>query len=235
MRKIEGNARHLLGLINDVLDLSKAESGKLDVYAEDFEVEPMLREVAATVGALVDRKANRVVLDIQSGLGTMRSDVKIRQMLLTCSATPPSSPNPAPPPSRRRAEAPSMAKRSSSGCRTPASAGLRVRSPGKGHAAGDRYATATSKLATTSQRRARAGARLHLRRSSVVCSRACKLARTGLVSMASLLMRQLPMGKIDGEMLHHVCTTRVWHGLSPGRGVSTFSGMGSTGTRDERR
>ena len=48
MGKIKANARHLLGLINDVLDLSKIESGKMEVFAETFDVEPMLRDVAST-------------------------------------------------------------------------------------------------------------------------------------------------------------------------------------------
>ena len=83
MRKIEGNARHLLGLINDVLDLSKVESGKMEVFAEPFEVEDLVRGVASTVQTLVDRKGNGLVLEIGSGLGVMHSDVtKIRQVLL---------------------------------------------------------------------------------------------------------------------------------------------------------
>ena len=83
MRKIEGNARHLLGLINDVLDLSKVESGKMDLYAETFDLDPMLREIAATVESLVAKKANRLSLNLGPGLGAMHSDVtKIRQMLL---------------------------------------------------------------------------------------------------------------------------------------------------------
>ena len=83
LNKVEGNARHLLGLINDVLDLSKIESGKMEVFAEDFDVEPMLRDVAATIDTLVGRKSNRLVLEIDPGVGAMHSDVtKIRQMLL---------------------------------------------------------------------------------------------------------------------------------------------------------
>ena len=83
MRKIEGNARHLLGLINDVLDLSKVESGKMEVFAETFEVEAVLRDVASTVESLVDKKGNRLILKIGPGLGAMHSDVtKIRQALL---------------------------------------------------------------------------------------------------------------------------------------------------------
>ena len=83
MRKIEGNARHLLGLINDVLDLSKIESGKMEVYAETFEVEPMIRDMATTVGSLIDKKGNSFELDLGPGLAVMGSDLtKVRQILL---------------------------------------------------------------------------------------------------------------------------------------------------------
>ena len=83
MAKIEGNARHLLGLINDVLDLSKVESGKMEVFAEDFEVEPLLRDIATTVESLVGKKGNRLMLDVAANLGTARTDVvKVRQILL---------------------------------------------------------------------------------------------------------------------------------------------------------
>ena len=83
MAKIEGNARHLLGLINDVLDLSKVESGKMEVYAESFDVAEMIREVAATVQGLVEKKGNTLKLRLAPNLGAMHSDVtKIRQVLL---------------------------------------------------------------------------------------------------------------------------------------------------------
>ncbi|WP_237481249.1 response regulator [Lichenibacterium dinghuense] len=83
MRKIEGNARHLLGLINDVLDLSKVESGKMEVYAEEFDVVTAVREVADTVQTLVGKKGNSLRVDLAPDLGTMRSDLtKVRQMLL---------------------------------------------------------------------------------------------------------------------------------------------------------
>ena len=83
MRKIETNARHLLGLINDVLDLSKVESGKMDVFAEAFEVEPMLRDLAATVQSLVDRKGNALVLEFDATLGFAYTDLtKVRQIVL---------------------------------------------------------------------------------------------------------------------------------------------------------
>ena len=83
MRKIEGNARHLLGLINDVLDLSKVESGKMDVYAERFDLEPVLRDVAATALTLVEKKSNRLDVQLEPHLGRMMSDLtKVRQILL---------------------------------------------------------------------------------------------------------------------------------------------------------
>ena len=81
--KIESNARHLLGLINGVLDLSKAESGQMEVYPETFDAEAMLREVADTAQSLVEKKGNALEVHIEPGLGTMHSDaIKLRQILL---------------------------------------------------------------------------------------------------------------------------------------------------------
>ncbi len=82
LRKINSNARHLLSLINDVLDLSKIEAGKMEVQAEDFELCHVLHEVAGTVEALVERRNNKLVVECPDDLGVAHSDnVKIRQCL----------------------------------------------------------------------------------------------------------------------------------------------------------
>jgi len=82
VRKIQSNARHLLSLINDVLDLSKIEADRMTTFAEDFDAEALVRDVASTVGSLVQQKGNEIVLDIAPGLGTMHTDqVKLRQCL----------------------------------------------------------------------------------------------------------------------------------------------------------
>ncbi len=81
--KIEASARHLLSLINDVLDISKIEAGRMTVSPVDFDVRAMLDDVVAGVGSLIGRKDNELVLDLAPDLGAMRSDeVKIRQCLL---------------------------------------------------------------------------------------------------------------------------------------------------------
>lgn len=80
--KIKSNAKHLLGLINDVLDLSKVEANKMDTFAEDIDIEAFVRDAAGTVDALVAKKGNRLVLDVAYGLGGARTDAtKLRQCL----------------------------------------------------------------------------------------------------------------------------------------------------------
>ena len=80
--KIKSNAKHLLGLINDVLDLSKVEANKMDLFAEDIDVAAFVQDAAGTVDALIGRKSNSLVIDIGEGVGTMHTDAtKLRQCL----------------------------------------------------------------------------------------------------------------------------------------------------------
>ena len=82
LQKINGAGKHLMSLINNVLDLSKIEAGKMDLYLENFEIAAMVQEVVATVKPLIEKNANSLQVRYADGLGQMRSDVtKLRQML----------------------------------------------------------------------------------------------------------------------------------------------------------
>ena len=82
IQKIQSNARHLLSLINDVLDLSKIEADRMTTFAETFSVADLVEDVAATVEPLVKQKGNSIAVSLAPDLGTMHTDmVKLRQCL----------------------------------------------------------------------------------------------------------------------------------------------------------
>jgi PAS domain S-box-containing protein len=81
--KIHSAGRHLLSLINDILDLSKIEAGKMDLYVEEFPLSPVIEDVISTAQPLAEKTGARIEASVLGDLGTMRSDVtRIRQVLL---------------------------------------------------------------------------------------------------------------------------------------------------------
>ncbi len=83
LKKIHGAGTHLLSLINDVLDLAKVESGKMDLFVEEFDIAQMVSGVVATIDALVKKNGNTLTVRVEETIGEMRADVtKVRQALL---------------------------------------------------------------------------------------------------------------------------------------------------------
>src|SRR5436190_6116315 len=82
LKKIHSAAKHQLSLINDILDLSKIEAGKMTLYLETFDIAQTVQEVATTIRPLVTTNSNRFDIACSSGLGSMRADqTKVRQIL----------------------------------------------------------------------------------------------------------------------------------------------------------
>jgi signal transduction histidine kinase/CheY-like chemotaxis protein len=82
LKKIQAAARHLLALINDILDLSKVEAGKMDVYLEVIDVPRMIADIRATINPLVEKNSNTLEVNCPAEVGQMRADLtKTRQIL----------------------------------------------------------------------------------------------------------------------------------------------------------
>ncbi|MFN7924682.1 MAG: response regulator [Bryobacteraceae bacterium] len=80
--KIRSAGKHLLELINAVLDISKIEAGKMELYLETFPVDKMVQDVAAIIQPLAQKRTNKLVVSIGSSLGSMHADnTKVRQAL----------------------------------------------------------------------------------------------------------------------------------------------------------
>ncbi|HZO29670.1 MAG TPA: GAF domain-containing protein, partial [Chloroflexota bacterium] len=82
LQKVNAAGKHLLGLINDILDLSKIEAGRMDLFVESFDVGQLVQDVEAIVQPLVEKNGNALVVECSDQIGTMHADqTKLRQTL----------------------------------------------------------------------------------------------------------------------------------------------------------
>jgi signal transduction histidine kinase len=83
LRRVNAAGNHLLSLINEILDLSKIEAGKLDLNLEPVNVTRLIDEVIGTAGQLAEKNKNRLVVEAQENLGALTVDsMRLKQILL---------------------------------------------------------------------------------------------------------------------------------------------------------
>ncbi|EGK89137.1 response regulator [Microcoleus vaginatus PCC 9802] len=83
LEKICSAGKHLLSLIDDILDISKIEAGRMDLYLETFEIHTLIESAVATARPLVDKNGNTLEVYCPDNLDTMHADMtKVRQVLL---------------------------------------------------------------------------------------------------------------------------------------------------------
>jgi signal transduction histidine kinase len=83
LRRVNAPGTHLLSLINEILDLSKIEAGKLDLNPEPVNLAKLIEEVIGTAGQLAEKNKNRLIVEAQEDLGALTADaMRLKQILL---------------------------------------------------------------------------------------------------------------------------------------------------------
>ncbi|MCB8968012.1 MAG: histidine kinase N-terminal 7TM domain-containing protein [Chloroflexota bacterium] len=81
LQRIEKSGQHLLALINNILDVSKIEAGKMDLYLEEFDVAHLINEVTGMIRPLIEKNHNSLIVDIADLGGMVADSVKVQQVL----------------------------------------------------------------------------------------------------------------------------------------------------------